>query len=1242
VAAKGGEEMRFVREDLWRGVELRQDVVGGDTLRTNAIGTLAILFADQTQIRVGRQSTLVVREVATGQGNTQLDLQAGQVWARAARGGTGVDVRTPAAVAAIRGTDWSLSVDPSGKTSLIVLEGVVELSNAQGSVTVRQGEGAVAAIGQAPTKFVLVNSNDREQMLFYYGLRDAFTGLPATGLKGPAMRAERARLVAIPPDARRAEDWLSLAEISLELDGRAGAAAALAEARRLPLSAAQRARADLVAGLLAGAGRRWSEAAALFARAERGVGGDRRVTAAYGRYIAASMADPKRALPEPRVQGGGPMAAMAQAFVAGFRQDLNAAAEVIKAAEKKYPNDARLAVFSAQLAFLLNRRDDMRASLARAVALDPDDPEVLLASGGVKAAIDSDIEGALADMRRAAAIAPGNASVWNGIGLVESERDATLEAEAAFRRAIAEDPDDPVAYANLAIHILDQNRVDEAGALIDRAFELDPAFHAGYVHRGRYLLQKGRGDEAIASILAGLAANPAYSQGLLMAAAAYYQNGEEELARQALDNADRLDPNDPVVSVARTAFAIDGYRADEAILSAREALRRYRARGGYFAPLAVNRQGGSFMADAYRFVGLNEWGRFYGDRVFNPFEAASYFDQAASFRPRLTLGEPRVSDVEDANLDLTSLNLVVQGLFFDPLAVSGRIGRTDILRRPFLDAEVGGELVDRDGRLGWRTEANVAGFVNNPIPTSFSLNASRTRGNERNVLFQEEADSGSVFIGMAPSAADRFLVFGTASEGRPGLVSPLPPERASERRDDTSVTAGGGWSHTFGHRNVLTGALFYTRGDSRQAQSESGAGLVQESPSDLGFPFPGLAERSYLAALRQESDRRSRVDGTVAALGHTFGLGDFTLRSGLEGQTGETRADARSVSLEAYRETAPPGGIGPFDLNRLNGQESRLTSSFRAVRGYADLFWRPSDRFELQAGGQYAFADIDSRGTVTTVNGFNFYNVDPFLPFLPPLSGPVRNSTTTTRPVVTEQESSRFDPRVGAAFSPVEGHWLRAAYRYDTEFPLGLTLSPVTTVGLIPNPVPTNGSSRTETLALRWDAEWSPQVFTAVEYQRQDVRGLDLPILNTLASLDLDRGRIDRLSATANVWLGHGIGVFGTVGAAETENLTGGAFYGRQIPFIAERFARAGLTFVHPSRLKVTLAQSFFGDITGDLTGQALKDFRTTDASITWETPDRHLLLGLTALNLFDEDYRFAPNVPGTGRTVAASLKARF
>jgi hypothetical protein len=198
-------------------------------------------------------------------------------------------------------------------------------------------------------------------------------------LSGPALRVERARIAAIIPERRRAEDWLSLSEAALVLDGRAVAAQALAEARTQRLGAAQRARADLVEATLLGSQHRWSEAAALFARAERGVDAKRRVIASYGRYIAQSLADPKRVYAEPKNALNDPMSVLAHAYVVAFREDLKAAAEVLKAAEKRFPNDVRMAVMSAQVSYALNRREEMRAAIARAKAIDPDDPEVIAA-----------------------------------------------------------------------------------------------------------------------------------------------------------------------------------------------------------------------------------------------------------------------------------------------------------------------------------------------------------------------------------------------------------------------------------------------------------------------------------------------------------------------------------------------------------------------------------------------------------------------------------------------------------------------------------------------------------------------------------------------------------------------------------------------------------------------------------------------------------------------------------------------
>jgi hypothetical protein len=91
------------------------------------------------------------------------------------------------------------------QTSLNVLEGVVQLSNPQGSVEVRQGEGAVASIGQAPRKIVIVDSDDREQMLFFLPPREAFERMPPSAQPVAEMRRlQISRAGRFPPRSRPA------------------------------------------------------------------------------------------------------------------------------------------------------------------------------------------------------------------------------------------------------------------------------------------------------------------------------------------------------------------------------------------------------------------------------------------------------------------------------------------------------------------------------------------------------------------------------------------------------------------------------------------------------------------------------------------------------------------------------------------------------------------------------------------------------------------------------------------------------------------------------------------------------------------------------------------------------------------------------------------------------------------------------------------------------------------------------
>ncbi len=625
------------------------------------------------------------------------------------------------------------------------------------------------------------------------------------------------------------------------------------------------------------------------------------------------------------------------------------------------------------------------------------------------------------------------------------------------------------------------------------------------------------------------------------------------------------------MAIVRTVFAIDQYQADEAILSAREALRRARDRGGNYAGLAINRQSGSYPVEAYNFINLNDWARFYADRTFDPFQASSFLDQAIVDRPGIFTTKPTLSSADGTAIAPSFFTLQVQGLLLDPLAVSGRIGRHDPLRRPFLDAEVGGGLVTRGGDIGWQADATVQGFSNLPVPTSFALSASRTLANGPLRTDQETASSAAVSVGVAPSGADRFLFIGTAVQARPGLYgfeTDVASEGASEK--DVNLQGVAGWSHTFGHRNVFNAAVFGASSDSTQLQ--------QRSQFDWWF------DETY--RLR----RKSRIEGAVAALNHTVGFGDLTLRYGAELQGGNF---SRNAVLDYFY-------VNNSGFTESSREFENTKASFQGGRVYADLFWRPTDWFEAQAGLHQTHLGFQG-----------------------------------------QPSDDHLGPRVGIGVSPFEGQWLRAAYTEETNPLLSYTLSPVTTVGLLPNVLPVGTFGQTDTLALRWDAEWSPRFFTSVEYQRQNVGSLSVSEIDTLDSFDIGKGRIDWIAATANLWLGYGIGVFGTVGGTDSEILSGeGLGYG--IPFVPERFARAGITFVHPSRLRFTLAETYIGERTGNLANERLDGVWTTDAAVTWETPDRRLLTGLTVLNLLDEEYELAFGIPGPRRTVAVTMKARF
>jgi tetratricopeptide (TPR) repeat protein len=178
VSVSGKGEARPPAREEWRPALAREKLAGGTFVRTGDRSQMAILLPDQTQLRLNQNSTLQIKESATG-APARLELKAGRAWMQSRQPANGVIVETPNATAAIRGTDWELEVDPAGKTLLAVFSGSVEFYNDQGRVMVAKNEGAVAEYGRAPVKILLTRPRDRIQWVNALTLDPRHYGDPA-------------------------------------------------------------------------------------------------------------------------------------------------------------------------------------------------------------------------------------------------------------------------------------------------------------------------------------------------------------------------------------------------------------------------------------------------------------------------------------------------------------------------------------------------------------------------------------------------------------------------------------------------------------------------------------------------------------------------------------------------------------------------------------------------------------------------------------------------------------------------------------------------------------------------------------------------------------------------------------------------------------------------------------------------------------------------------------------------------
>lgn len=572
LSLQGAGDQRTASAADWLPARQAQTLAAGDFVRTRESARMALVFADETQLRLHQNTVLQVKAVAApGQNTTTLRLDAGRAWTQTRRPpGSPLQLETPAATAAIRGTDWDISVEPDGRTLLTVLSGTVEFGNAQGQVSVGPNEAAYAEVGKAPVKMLLTQPRDRVQWV------NALQADPLPHLRADAppetLQPVVAALAARQPETARA----ALAQA--RADAPAAWVAALEAAIALQSGDLPGARAQLV------------------------------------RQVAAGTA---------------PLAAwLMQSDLQLMEGEGDAALQTLRGALARWPAHPALLAQQARVQLLTDRVDDAHATLAAA----PGNPSADLAlARAALARRQGNAPATLSAYTEATQIAPADTRGWLGLGSVHTEREDTAPARHNLLQALRVDPHAAGAQGERGTLETFSNRFVEAESAFDLALADNPADYVALTGLGLLRLKQGQPQAALEAFLRAGVMEPRYARAKTWTAVAYYQLGRHPDAIATLGQAAALDDKDPLPHMLLAQIHTDRFEPGEAVEAARAALRRMP----YLKSLnqiANDQKGNANLGTALAFFGMEDWALEMAQQSFSPYWGGSHLFLADRYR----------------------------------------------------------------------------------------------------------------------------------------------------------------------------------------------------------------------------------------------------------------------------------------------------------------------------------------------------------------------------------------------------------------------------------------------------------------------------------------------------------------------------------------------------------------------------------------------------------------------------------
>lgn len=169
VEAEGTVEVTLDNNAPWKTVGSGQTLYFGSTVRTGEFSRAALQLPGGSVLRLNELSTIkLAPQPNRNSEKPKINLRQGALYFFSRTRPEEVEISTPGANGAIRGTEITIRADPDGHSAIDVLDGAVEWSAMGVCLSLHSGQSAIARPGEAPRLSPAVDLRRNIQWTLYY------------------------------------------------------------------------------------------------------------------------------------------------------------------------------------------------------------------------------------------------------------------------------------------------------------------------------------------------------------------------------------------------------------------------------------------------------------------------------------------------------------------------------------------------------------------------------------------------------------------------------------------------------------------------------------------------------------------------------------------------------------------------------------------------------------------------------------------------------------------------------------------------------------------------------------------------------------------------------------------------------------------------------------------------------------------------------------------------------------------